>query len=271
MDNGQIPPVWPVGGTPYVGSDNGMPMMQSVSPVGSNGVSGAQPAASAAVIKKDHSGLIKTITIVILALVSATFIGLFIWMYVQYNDAKTDLDFKIDVAVAAAKDEQRVSDEKEYFDREKNPYLTFAGPVDYGQLTFKYPKTWNLYVAADAANGGNFEAYFNPGQVDMVSKDTINALRVSIVKDSFETVTAQYQKEVDKKNSELSVESIIIGDVEKGTEVTANKYSGTIPRTDLKGYIVVFKIRDKTVILQTDSMEFGGDFDNLLKTITFNA
>ena len=84
-------------------------------------------------------------------------------------------------------------------------------------------------------------------------------------------MAAEYKKWVERKNSELTVESIVIGDVEKGTETTANLYTGTIPNTELSGYIVIFKIRDKTVILQTDSVLFKDDFDALLKTITFNA
>ena len=76
---------------------------------------------------------------------------------------------------------------------------------------------------------------------------------------------------MNKKNSNLTVESVTIGNEEKGTSVTANRYTGTIPNTDLSGYIVVFKIRDKTAILQTDSVLFKEDFDKLLGTIVFNA
>lgn len=245
-----IPPAQP----PVSG---GMPMVQQVQVVPTQ--------------KKDVSGLVKTIVIVILSLVAVTFIGLFIWMSMQYSEVKEDVDYQIDVAVAKAKDEQHAADEAEYFEREKNPYKTFSGPADYGQLTFQYPKTWSVYIERSAEKGGDFNAYFNPIQVDAVGKDTINALRVTIRNKSFDDVAAEYKKWVERKNSELTVESIVIGDVEKGTETTANLYTGTIPNTELSGYIVIFKIRDKTVILQTDSVLFKDDFDALLKTITFNA
>ena len=112
--------------------------------------------------KKDIAGLVKTVVIVIVSLIAVTFIGLFIWMFVQYNDVQTDVDGQIAAAVAVAKDEQAMEDEAEFLEREKYPYKTFSGPTDYGQLTFEYPKTWSVYVAKDAANGGDFEAYFNP-------------------------------------------------------------------------------------------------------------
>jgi len=215
--------------------------------------------------RRDIASLVKTIVIIILSLIAATFIGLFIWMFIQYDESKTDVDGKIALAVAEAKDEQALEMEEEFLEREKYPYRTFSGPADYGQLTFEYPKTWSVYVASDAAKGGDFEAYFNPIQVNVVSDDTINALRVKILNESFEKVAAEYQKEMDKKDSNLTVESVTFNGI------TANRYTGTIPDSDLSGYIVIFKIRDKTAILQTDSVFFAEDFNRLLDTIEFNA
>lgn len=249
MDNGQIPPVQPI--PPAQPAPNGMPMVQQVQ------VTPVQ--------KKDVAGLIKTIVIIIVSLIAVTFIGLFIWMFMQYNDVQTDVEGQISVAVAEAKDEQSAKMEAEFLEREKYPYKTFSGPADYGELTFEYPKTWSVYVAEDAANGGDFSAYFNPIQVDAISDETINALRVHVLNESFESVTEEYQDYLDDKDSNLSVESVEIN----GT--TANLYSGTIPDTELSGYIVIFKIRDKTAILQTDSVFFKEDFDKLIETITFNA
>ncbi len=259
MDNGQIPPVQSMSPAQNVSGNivGGSPMLQQVQ--------------VAPVHRKDTAGLIKTIVIIVLSLVTVTFVGLFIWMFMQYSEAQNDVDEKIAVAVAEARDEQVVKDEEEFLEREKYPYRTFSGPADYGQLTFEYPKTWSVYVAADASNGGDFSAYFNPIQVDEVGRDTINALRVTIENKSFESVAEEYQKAMDRKDSNLTVESVMIGDTEKGVSVTANRYTGTIPNTSLNGYIVIFKIRDKTAILQTDSVLFREDFDKLLSTIVFNA
>ncbi|MBR3228743.1 hypothetical protein IKF67_00680 [Candidatus Saccharibacteria bacterium] len=244
MDNYQIPTSKP-----------------AASPAGSTMVQQVQ---APPVIKKDNSGLIKTIVIIAVSLIAVTFIGLFIWMTMRYNEASTNLQGQIDVAVAKAVDEQAKKDEEEFSKREKDPYKTFAGPVDYGQLTFKYPKTWSVYVAADASSGGDFNAYFNPNQVDAVGKDTINALRVTIRNTSFENVTAEYQRNMERNNANLTMTTVTFNGI------TGNRYTGTIPGTDLNGYIVTFKIRDKTAILQTDSVLFQADFDKLLETVSFN-
>lgn len=220
---------------------------------------------SAESVKKDNSDLIKTIVIVALSVLLATFIGLFIWMLFNYTEAKTNLDSKINIAVAEAKEAQAEELEAEFAEREKNPYETFAGPADYGELSFEYPKTWSVYIESDASKGGDFKAYLNPGGVNTVSEKTLNALRVSILDKSFETVTADYKKQMDKKDSNLKVQATTVNGV------SANRYSGTIPGTEFNGYIVIFKIRDKTAVFRTDSVLFANDFDTLLKTINFNA
>lgn len=261
MDNGQLPPIQPVQSMPPVQSaqvmPNGMPMVQQVHVMPEK--------------KKDVAGLVKTIAIIVVSLIAVTFIGLFIWMFVQYSDVKENSEDEIAKAVALAKDEQWNKDQEVFAETEKNPYKTFAGPADYGQLSFLYPKTWSVYIAADALNGGDFKAYLNPGQVDPVSDNTINALRVTIRNKSFEDVIEEYQRATSRKDSNLTVESVTIGSEENGGPITANRYTGTIPNTDLSGYIVVFKIRDKTAILQTDSVLFQADFDKLLETVAFNA
>ena len=218
--------------------------------------------------RKDVSGLIKTIALIVVSLIAVTFIGLFIWLFLQYSDVSEDVNSKIAVAVAEAKDEQAAQMEAEFTEREKLPYKTFSGPVDYGQLTFNYPKTWSVYVAADASNGGDYQAFFNPTQVNVVSKNTINALSLTIRDEEFDDVASEYQKKMEHKDSNLTMQAVTINAKQ---DIPANRYTGTIPGTDFNGIIVIFKIRDKTAVFQTDSQLFEQDFDNLLQTIEFNA
>lgn len=213
--------------------------------------------------KKESSGLIKTIIIIFLALTTITFVGLFIWMNGQYIDVSTDVEGQIAEAEAKARHEQEEKDLAQYAEDEKYPLRSFAGPVDYGQLSFEYPKTWSVYVSADAANGGNYVAYFNPLVVEPISKTNVNALVVTILDTPFEKVVAGYSKNLEKGT--LSVESVTVA----GT--AANRYTGTIPGTDFYGVFVVFRIRDKTAIIRTDAMVFLNDFDALLSTVQFNA
>ena len=261
MDNASIPPVQ------QPDSTSGAPASASNS-VGDE-ISREKEKTRREYEKKYRAGtvvdLVKTIAIIALSLALVTFIGLFVWVLSEYNDLNSDVQGKISVAVAKAKDETAAQKEAEFLYREKQPLRTFVGPEDYGQLTFQYPKTWSVYVADPATNGGDFNAYFNPVQVDTVAKDTINALRVSIVNKAFDVVAAEYQKAMEKKDSNLTMESVTVNGF------SANRYTGTIPNTDLSGYIIIFKIRDKTAIVQTDSVLFADDYNKLIETIKFNA
>ena len=170
MNNDQIPPVQFSGSgfAPQSGlaSPADRPMVQQVQVMPEK--------------KKDVSGLVKTIVLIAVSLVAATFLGLFIWMSVQYGEAQETIEEKVSVAETKARDEQSAKDEADFLEREKYPYRTFSGPADYGQLTFEYPKTWSLYIDKDASNGGDYIAYFNPVQIEEIGNNAINALSVYI-------------------------------------------------------------------------------------------
>lgn len=251
-----------------------MPQMQPVQampqvsmPTGGGSVVAPKTVPTVPVEKKDHSSLIFIIIIVFLSILMVTFFGLFIWKLMDYNEISTDVEGQISVAVAAAMDEQSMKDEQEFLEREKNPNRAFSGPADYGQLSFSYPKTWSVYIDSDASKGGDFKAYFNPIQVNTVSSNTVNALRVSILTKDFESTAAYYEKYVNRKDSDLKMEAFTL----ESAGVTANKYTGTIPDTELKGIVVIFKIRDKTAVIQTDSTFFEADYNAVLSSIQFNA
>lgn len=210
--------------------------------------------------KKSHRSLIETIILVIVSIIAVTFIGLFVWKYIEWDAVKTDVDGQIDSAVAMAVAENTTKLENEFLDREKYPYKSFMGPSDYGSLSFEYPKTWNVYIAKDAATGGDFEAYLNPGEVQPVSTRTINALRVTVKDQAFDVATRTYENYV--KSGKLSIVTRTVG------SAIANVYSGELPN-GIQGIVAMFKLRDKTVILQTDALIFSDEFYRLLDTVTF--
>lgn len=210
--------------------------------------------------KRVDRNVVETIVLVVVSLIAVTFIGLFIWKYLDWDTVKTDVDGQIDAAVAMAVSENTTKLENEFIEREKYPYKNFMGPVDYGSLGFEYPKTWNVYVARDAASGGDFEAYLNPGEVQPVSPGTINALRVIIRDQAFDNVTRTYDNLV--RNGRLTVVSRNVG------STVANVYTGELPN-NIQGVACMFKLRDKTVIIQTDAMIFTDEYYRLLDTVNF--
>ena len=190
--------------------------------------------------------------------------GFAAWMYVQYSEQKTNVDGKISVAESAAKKEQADADEVKFNEREKEPNREFAGPDDYGRVSFKYPKTWSVYVASDATtNNAKYAAFLNPIVVPPVSSTAARfALRVTIENVPYDKSLEEYQAAIKK------------GDL-KSNPITVNNHDGTrfdgSFSKDLRGSAVLFKVRDKTVTIQTDADTFLPDFENIIKTIDFNS
>jgi hypothetical protein len=202
------------------------------------------------------------ITIIVLSIVSVLAFATAIWGLVNYNVEKTDVEGRIDEAVATAKKDQADSDEIKFAAREKEPNRGFVGPDDYGSLTFDYPKTWSVYVNKDSSQGGGtYEAYLNPVSVLPMSSTQRYSLRVTIEDKNYDQVIASYEGLV--KRGDLSSSAVTVN----GTNGT--RLDGSFTK-DIRGSAVIYKIRDKTLTLRTDADTFRPDFDALITTIKFN-
>ncbi len=203
------------------------------------------------------------VTSIIFGLLALVFGSVMIWALVNYNDQKNNVDQKLENARKAALIEQKAVDAKDFEEQEKAPEKEFVGPVDLGRVSFKYPKTWSVYVANDGSKGNSgYQAYFHPGEVPPTTAGTNKfALQVSVLTQSYNQVLQQYQGLVKQGSLKSSV-------------ITANSFDGTRFdgrfTKDVNGSAAVFKIRDKTLVLKTDSDTFVPDFDSkILKTLTF--
>ncbi|MEI6850469.1 MAG: hypothetical protein WCK26_00715 [Candidatus Saccharibacteria bacterium] len=220
------------------------------------------------IIKNNRSGesgiisgwMISTIGVIVLCL---GLIGLSIWLYINYDDQKTNVDNKIDVAVTSAEKIQADKLEAKFTERDKQPNREFFGPEDYGLVTFDYPKTWSVYVNKDASKGGTFEAYLNPITVPPVSTIQQFAIRVLIEEKDYDKTIASYDALV--KKGSLKASSVSFNG-NSGTRLDGNFTK------DIRGAAVLFKIRDKTLTIRTDAMTFidNGDYGNLIATIKVN-
>lgn len=184
-----------------------------------------------------------------------------IWSFVSYQDAQSNLDSKIDVAVANAKKEQADEDDEKYTEREKEPNKTFKGPEDYCGLSFNYPKTWSAYVANDIKNGGEYEAYFHPEEVPPNIQDQQFALRVLIEQKDYDDIVGSYQALVTKGTLKQSTAS---SQGNQGVRLDGNFTK------NIRGSAVIYKCRSYTITVRSDADTFKADFDKLIQTITYN-
>lgn len=196
---------------------------------------------------------------VVLILFVMVFGSVMIWALVNYNDQKNNVDAKVEAAVALAKQEQSETDQKKFAELEKEPYRQFVGPDDLGRVTFSYPKTWSVYIDQE---GKAYEAYLHPQIVHPVKSNRPYALRVSIASETYDKALSGYESLVKKgslKSSPVTVNGF-----------TGNRLDGMFSN-DIEGSMVLFKVRDKTLRVYTESPTFRNDFDKIiLDSFNFN-
>lgn len=213
-------------------------------------------------MNKNEAGAVSgaMILTIVLTLLVLLFGSVMIWALVNYNDAKNNLDAKVEVAVAEAKKVQSEADEKKFIEREKEPLQPFVSPDDLGGVTFNYPKTWSAYI--DKSSNGSFEAYLQPKVVHPLTARQPYALRVTIETRPYDQILNSYASQVKK------------GDL-RSTPVTVNGFSGNRLdgkfSKDINGAMVLFKVRDKTLRVYTESQSYLNDFNTIiLKDLKFN-
>jgi len=189
-------------------------------------------------------------------------LGIFsIWAFVAYNEASSDLESKIRVAVVEAKQEQAEIDEEKFAEREKQPTKTFKAPDDYCGVRFQYPKTWSEHWSERITNGGDFRAYLNPGYVPPISNTQQFALRVTIEQRDYDDVLRRYDNLVSKGDLKQSVTS------SQGNQGV--RLSGNFSK-NIRGEAVIFRCRSLTITLQTDADVFKNDFQSIVSTLDYN-
>lgn len=198
---------------------------------------------------------------ILLAVLATGLAGFGVWSFTNYLDQKDNTDAKIETAVTKAKTAQAEALEKDFLEREKQPYTKFNGPDDLGHVSFDYPKTWSAYIAKSGSTA-DYEVYLHPGVVPTVSTQQPYATRVVITNRTYDTVLKTYEGTVKK------------GDL-KSTPVTVNGFTGVRLdgkfSTQREGSSVIFKVRDKTLLISSDANTFKSDFDNvILKSLDFN-
>ena len=205
--------------------------------------------------------LIATIFLIILVLGTG---GATVWAYLNYHDQKTNVDARVDAAVAEARREQSEVEQEKFLEEEKNPRREFAGPADYGRLSFDYPKTWSVYVSDDpiaTGRGRDFKAYLHPMVVPSIDvREQRFAIRVSILGVSYDSHLKTYERQIEKGDLTSSAVNI--------NGEASVRLDGSFSDI-IRGSAVVFKIRDRTAVIQTDADTFKHDFDEIIKTISF--
>mgnify|MGYP000888180471 FL=1 len=200
--------------------------------------------------------MVGTIGCLILFLIAGS---LAIWAYMQYSREKSSVDSKVAIKVAEGKREQAEYDWRKCSDDAKNLRVEFVGPAEYGRVSFMYTKTWSVYIANDGSDRGDYKAYFHPISVPPITnKNSRFALRLEIINKNMDTVLNDYQSRL--KKGELTSSST------EFNGISATRIDGTFEK-ELRGSVVLMKVRDKTIRFSTDADTFKPDFQTILSTV----
>jgi hypothetical protein len=185
-------------------------------------------------------------------------LGFGIWAYMGRQDYKNNSDKKSAAAVAAAEKVLDAKKEADFAEREKQPLKSYQGSSSLGSVLVKYPKTWSAYVTESAKGSSPLNGYFHPDVVPGTDTDTAYALRLQVSNTSYDQVLKGYDS--DTKSGSVSVSPITAVNV---SGVTGARITGEIARGKT-GVTVLFPVRDKTLIITTESQQFVGDLDSII-------
>lgn len=213
--------------------------------------------------KKHHSwSLIISLIVSLLLLLGA--IGFGVWAYGGREDYKNNVDQKISAAVDVAKQQKSEEKDKEFIEKEKNPYKTYKGPSTFASINITYPKTWAAFVTETDKSSNPVDGYFHPNFVPGVQSGTAFALRIQMVNQPYN----QQLKEFESKTKQGKVK-VSPYKAPKVPDVLGSRIEGEI-NTGQKDYMVMFPVRDKTLKVWTESESFLKDLDGIiLPNLTF--
>ncbi len=138
---------------------------------------------SSSILPDKKPGKLKNILIGLFAVLAVVFLILFVWKLLEWSNLNSKYEDTVATTIAKREIEIKEKYATELEEVEKQPPLEFGGPEDYGDLHFKYPRTWSFYIVNDAADSkSDYEAYMHPTSIGPITGETIFALRISIKK-----------------------------------------------------------------------------------------
>lgn len=209
---------------------------------------------------KKHFPLLTVVLSSVLAL--SLIFGL--WAFASMMDYKGNSDKKSSEAVEKALAIQKSTLEANFEQEAKSPYTVYKTGLEFGSLTFSYPKSWSMYVESSSSNSNStLDGYAHPGYVPSVSGDTAFALR-------FQITSRQYSDELKAFDGQIKNSKVTVAPFrpDKVQSVLGSKITGNIESTK-NGVLYILPLRDKTIKIWTESTSYSGDLDTLITSLSY--
>lgn len=198
--------------------------------------------------------------VLVILLVAAGAFG--VWAFMGRQDYKNNTDQISAKAVAAALEKQKTELEAEFAEREKQPYETYQGPVEYGSLKLSYPKTWEAFV--NTTGNAPIDGYIHPGYVPGTDAKTAFALR-------FQVLDSDYAAQLKSFDGQVKLGTVKVSPFRADAVPTilGSRIDGEVI-SKRSGIMVLIPIRDKTLKIWTEADQYKPDFETMLKSLSFS-
>lgn len=208
--------------------------------------------------KKSH--VLEILLIIFIFIIGAGAIGGAAYCQSQFSalnaNVMTDRSNRANEAMQA----QKIIDDKAYENRNASDTREFTGPSDFGALTFKYPKTWKVYLENNDDSNPTYTAYFAPDYVPPNNGSYNYALIFKLQNIDYD----KYLQSLSQKKL-ISIAPIYLNGL------TGSKATGKLDDKEeqANGSEAIIKVNDYTAILRTDDYDkYGEEFDTILQTLT---
>lgn len=221
---------------------------------------GAPGTVPAVVVPQNHVPLWAWITLSVLGLLTIGGAVFGFWAYGERQTYKNDTDAIVAREVEAAKEQQVEEDALRFAEEAKNPLKPYTGPSSYGSINLLYPKTWSGYIDASGNGSVPFLALFHPNTVAAVSgnEGPAVALRIEVVEEEYNAVVKEREQKVE--DGELTASAYAFP---KQPDEVGIRFVGKITE-ELVGTEILMPLRDKTIIITTQTDQFLEDFNKYI-------
>lgn len=181
-------------------------------------------------------------------------VGFGAWAFLERSEYKNNSDQKAAAAVAVAVERAKSEKDNEFIEKEKLPLKTYTGPLEFGGITLKYPKTWSAYSKSDSSQ---LTLLLNP---DVVSsgENIAYALKVEVLDRQYSQVFSEHESNIKQGKTKAAAYTL-----PKVPSVVGLRLDGELG-VNKNGAAVYLPLRDKTLKISTESQERVGDFNNII-------
>ena len=191
--------------------------------------------------------------------------ALAVYAYMEREDAVNNLNVKVKAAVTKSVEAQKKQDAEVNRKANDLPYRVYTADQLDGAFQLQIPKSWSLVANKNSDPSTQLEILSNPNVVvNNMAQNAINTqgFKMLLLKKSQTEVIKNYdalvkQKKVTSKAAQVS-------------GINATRFEGQIDNQRHTGVAIVFPVRDKTVVMITENMNYKDEFEKIVTSAKIN-